>query len=66
MISHTGTPPANDADAGARRRYGRIADILKTHHFDPAFDLEQTLHRYVTLYNSHLPPSALGSQTPIP
>ncbi|WP_232470771.1 integrase core domain-containing protein, partial [Methylococcus sp. BF19-07] len=44
---------------------GRIADILKTHPFDSALNLEQTLHRDVTLYNYHLPQSALGSQTPI-
>jgi hypothetical protein len=38
---------------------GRIADILKTHHFMSGEDLEQTLLRYVMLYNGYLsrPPS---------
>ena len=43
---------------------GRIADLLRTHHFRSRDDLEQTLHRYVTLYNHHLPQQALGAQTP--
>jgi hypothetical protein len=44
---------------------GRIADILKTHHFLGGEDLEQTLLRYTTLYNAHLPQAALDSQTPM-
>ena len=31
---------------------GRIADVLKTNRFDSALDLEQTLMRYVVLYNT--------------
>ena len=65
-IEHRLTPPRSPQTNGMVERFnGRIADILKTHHFDSALDLEQTLHRYVTLYNYHLPQSALGSQTPI-
>ena len=30
---------------------GRISDVLKTNRFDSALDLEQTLMRYVHLYN---------------
>ena len=33
---------------------GRIADVLKTHRFNSAEDLEQTLMRYVALYNHQL------------
>ena len=33
---------------------GRIADVLKTHRFSSAEDLEQTLLRYVALYNHQL------------
>ena len=34
---------------------GRIAEVLATHRFDRAKDLEATLTRYVWLYNHHLP-----------
>jgi len=44
---------------------GRIADVLKTHHFNSAQDLEQTLVLYVALYNHQLPQSALHSKTPM-
>ena len=44
---------------------GRISDILKTHHFRSRLDLEQTLHRYVSLYNQHLPQAALNAKPPI-
>jgi transposase InsO family protein len=44
---------------------GRIADILKTHHFRNGEDLEQTLLRYGLLYNEHLPQAVLDSQTPM-
>jgi len=44
---------------------GRISDILKTHHFQSRLDLEQTLRRYVSLYNHHLPQAALHAKPPI-
>ena len=44
---------------------GRIADVLKTHRFSSREDLEQTLLRYVALYNHQLPQSALKSKTPM-
>ncbi len=31
---------------------GRIADVLKTHRFVSGEDLEQTIIRYVALYNT--------------
>jgi hypothetical protein len=39
--------------------------VLKTSRFDSALDLEQTLMRYVQLYNTQLPQSALRSRTPM-
>ena len=44
---------------------GRIADVLNTHRFSGSEDLEQTLLRYVALYNHQLPQSALNSKTPL-
>jgi uncharacterized protein YbaP (TraB family) len=44
---------------------GRISDVLKTHHFNSSLDLQQTLLRYVTLYNHQFPQSALKSKTPV-
>ena len=44
---------------------GRIADVLKTNRFVSGEDLEQTIMRYVALYNTQLPQSALGSRTPV-
>ena len=43
----------------------RIADLLRAHHFRFSEGLEQTLHRYVTLYNHHMPQQALNAQTPV-
>ena len=39
--------------------------LLRTHRFHSGEDLEQTLLRYVTLYNHQFPQSALKSKTPI-
>ena len=44
---------------------GRIEDVLQSHRFHSGEDLEQTLLRYVHLYNSQLPQSALKGRTPI-
>lgn len=43
---------------------GRIADILRTHHFRSGEELETTLLRYAWLYNHHLPQKALGISAP--
>ena len=53
------------ANGMVERFNGRISDVLKTNRFDNALDLEQTLMRYVVLYNTQLPQSALGSRTPM-
>ena len=64
-IEHRLIKPRSPQTNGMVERFnGRISDILKTHHFNSAQDLEQTLIRYVTLYNTQLPQSALGSRTP--
>ncbi|NDY90462.1 integrase core domain-containing protein, partial [Ideonella livida] len=44
---------------------GRLEQVLRTHHFNSAEDLEKTLHRYVWLYNQYLPQKALGHETPV-
>ena len=40
-------------------------EVLAMHHFDSRASLEQTLKRYVHLYNQHLPQKALGHIAPI-
>ena len=76
-IEHRLTPPRHPQANGMgevfererssleARFNGRIADLLRTHHFRSSADLEQTLHRYVTLYNHYLPQEALHAQTPV-
>ena len=65
-IEHRLTPPKSPQTNGMVERFnGRISDVLKTNRFDSALDLEQTLMRYVHLYNTQLPQSALGSRTPM-
>ena len=43
---------------------GRIANILRTHHFQSSKELEHTLKRYIGLYNNHLPQANLSCRTP--
>jgi transposase InsO family protein len=65
-IEHRLTKPRTPKTNGMVERFnGRIADVLKTHRFHSGQDLEQTLMRYVALYNHQLPQSALKSKTPI-
>ena len=65
-IEHRLTKPRTPKTNGMVERFnGRISDVLNTHRFDSALDLEQTLLRYVALYNHQLPQSALKSKTPI-
>ena len=44
---------------------GRIEDVLQSHHFHNGEDLEQTILRYVRLYNGQLPQSVLKDRTPV-
>ncbi len=65
-IEHRLTKPRTPRTNGMVERFnGSIADVLKTHRFNSAQDLEQILMRYVALYNHQLPPSALQSKTPM-
>jgi hypothetical protein len=60
-----GIPLVHFQCTAGQRFNGRISDVLKTNRFDSALDLEQTLMRYVHLYNTRLPRSAFGSRTPM-
>jgi transposase InsO family protein len=65
-IEHRLTKPRSPQTNGMVERFnGRIADVLKTHRFVSGEDLEQTIMRYVALYNTQFPQSALGSRTPV-
>lgn len=65
-IEHRLTKPRTPKTNGMVERFnGRISDVLNTHRFTSGEDLEQTLTRYVALYNHHLPQSALKSKTPM-
>lgn len=65
-IAHRLTKPRTPKTSGLVERLdGRIGDGLRTHRFDSGDDLEQTLLRYVALYNHQFPQPALESKTPI-
>lgn len=65
-IGHRLTQPRTPRINGMVERFnGRIADVLKTHRFNSAEDLKQTLLRYAALYSHQLQQSALHSQTPM-
>ncbi|MEO9149024.1 MAG: integrase core domain-containing protein, partial [Burkholderiaceae bacterium] len=65
-IEHRLTKPRAPQTNGMVERFnGRISDVLSTHRFRSGEDLEQTLLRYVALYNHQLPQSALKSRTPL-
>ncbi|NDY94102.1 IS481 family transposase, partial [Ideonella livida] len=51
-IEHRLTKPRTPQTNGMVERFnGRLEQVLRTHHFNSAEDLEKTLHRYVWLYN---------------
>lgn len=65
-IEHRLTRPRTPQTNGMVERFnGRISDVLNTHRFNSALELEQTVLRYVALYNHELPQSALKSKTPL-
>ena len=65
-IEHRLTKPRTPKTNGMVERFnGRIGEVLKTNRFNSALDMEQTLVRYVALYNHQLPQSALNSKTPV-
>ena len=64
-IEHRLTKVRRPQTNGMVERFnGRIADILRTHHFQSGKELEHTLMRYVELYNNHLPQANLDCRTP--
>ena len=65
-IEHHLTRPRPPKTNGMVERFnGRISDVLNTHRLNSPLNLEQTLLRYVALYNHQLLQSALKSKTPL-
>ena len=65
-IEHRLTKPKTPQTNGMVERFnGRLSQVLRSHHFNSAEDLEKTLHRFVWLYNHHLPQKALGHEAPV-
>lgn len=65
-IEHRLTQPRTPQTNGMVERFnGRIADILRTHHFRSGEELEEALMRYAWLYNHQLPQKALGHIAPV-
>lgn len=65
-IEHRLTQPRTPQTNGMVERFnGRIADILRTHHFRSGEELETALMRYAWLYNHQLPQKALGHVAPV-
>ena len=65
-IDHRLTPPRHPQTNGLVERFnGRIAEILRTTHFDSGADLDSMLWHYNRLYNHHIPQRALGHLTPV-
>jgi transposase InsO family protein len=65
-IEHRLAPPVRPHTNGMVERFnGRIEDVLQSHRFRSGEDLEQTILRYVRLYNGQLPQSVLKGRTPI-
>ena len=65
-IEHRLTKPKSPQTNGMVERFnGRLEQVLRSHHFNSADDLEKTLHRFVWLYNQHLPQKNLNHETPV-
>ncbi|MEM7644941.1 MAG: IS481 family transposase [Pseudomonadota bacterium] len=65
-IEHRLAPPIRPQTNGMVERFnGRIEDVLQSHRFHSGEDLEQTILRYVRLYNGQLPQSVLKGGTPL-
>jgi transposase InsO family protein len=65
-IEHRLTKPRTPKTNGMVERFnGRLEQVLRSHHFNSAEDMQKTLHRYVWLYNEHLPQKALNHEAPV-
>ena len=65
-IEHRLAPPMRPQTNGMVERFnGRIEDVLQSHGFRSGEDLDQTILRYIRLYNGQLPQSVLKGRTPI-
>lgn len=65
-IEHRLMRPKHPQTNGIVERFnGRLSQLLKSHRFDSAHDLQTTLHRFVWLYNQHLPQRSLNAATPV-
>jgi hypothetical protein len=65
-IDHRLIKPRHPQTNGrVERCNGRISEVLATTRFDSAQILEDTLSRYVRLYNHHIPQRALGHIAPV-
>ncbi|MCK7499001.1 MAG: IS481 family transposase [Comamonadaceae bacterium] len=65
-IEHRLTRPRTPKTNGMVERFnGRLAQVIRSHHFNSAEDLRATLQRFVWLYNEHLPQKALSHVTPV-
>ncbi|MGB8143832.1 MAG: integrase core domain-containing protein [Chromatiaceae bacterium] len=65
-LEHRLIPPRHPQTNGrVERCNGRISEMLATTRFDAAQRLEDTLSRYVRLYNHQIPQRALGRIAPV-
>ncbi len=65
-IEHRLTKRRSPRTNGMVERFNeRLAQLLRTHRFENSMDLETTIHRYVALYNEHLPQKSLDHLTPL-
>jgi transposase InsO family protein len=65
-IEHRLTRPRHPQTNGMVERFnGRLENVLRSHRFNSAHDLETTLHRFVWLYNEHVPQRALNLRAPV-
>ena len=65
-IAHRLIKPAHPQANGEVERFnGRISEVLATRRFRAEEHLQDTLARYATLYNHHIPQRALGHLTPV-
>jgi len=65
-IEHRLIRPKRPQTTGMVERFnGRIADLLRTRHFDSGQHLDEALRHHQRLYNHHIAQKALGHWTPV-